>query len=95
MFTQFNSLGSQNTKINHVVHELSRGSAGKPSYRKAIIRRVYDKSSGSLTLHGKHWSFSEEKEKKKKKKEKKRYALFKQRLGAYRAWRSASFVMLP
>ncbi|WZY97258.1 hypothetical protein YC2023_069587 [Brassica napus] len=86
MFTQFNSLGSQNTKINHVVHELSRGNQSiqslngteppklyskndvvymvykdltkarlsKPSYRKAIIRRVYNESSGSLTLQGKH-----------------------------------------
>uniref|UniRef100_A0A0D3AGT7 Uncharacterized protein n=2 Tax=Brassica TaxID=3705 RepID=A0A0D3AGT7_BRAOL len=70
-----------------VYKDLAKDRLGEPCYRKAIIRRVYDESSRSLTFQGKHWSFSEEKEKKKKKKDKKRFALLKKRLGVCGAWR--------
>lgn len=61
-------LDSKSVVVYMVYKDLAKDRLGEPCYRKAIIRRVYDESSRSLTFQGKHWSFSEEKEKKKKKK---------------------------
>ncbi|CAN6877632.1 unnamed protein product [Brassica oleracea] len=80
-------LDSKSVVVYMVYKDLAKDRLGEPCYRKAIIRRVYDESSRSLTFQGKHWSFSEEKEKKKKKKDKKRFALLKKRLGVCGAWR--------
>ncbi|KAL0694631.1 hypothetical protein Bca4012_061811 [Brassica carinata] len=80
-------LDSKSVVVYMVYKDLAKDRLGEPCYRKAIIRRVYDESSGSLTFQGKHWSFYEEKEKKKKKREKKRFELVKKRLGACGAWR--------
>ncbi|KAJ0256635.1 hypothetical protein HA466_0095650 [Hirschfeldia incana] len=80
-------LDSKSLVVYMVYKDLAKARLREPCFRKAIIRRVYYDSSGSLTFRGKHWSFSEEKEKKKKEKEKKRFALLKRRLGVWGAWR--------
>lgn len=80
-------LDSKSAVIYMVYKDLAKDRLGEPCYRKAIIRRRYDESSGSLTFQGKHWSFSEEEEKKKKEKEKKRFELIRKRLGAHGVWR--------
>ncbi|CAH8356026.1 unnamed protein product [Eruca vesicaria subsp. sativa] len=76
-------LDSTNVIIYIAYKDLAKAQFGKPCDRKVIIRRVFNESSRSLSLQGKHWRLSE----KKKKKKKKRYAMLKRRLGVYQTWR--------
>ncbi|KAJ4914965.1 UPF0725 protein EMB2204 [Raphanus sativus] len=73
-------INSTNAVVYIVYRDLVKFRGGKPSELRAIIRRVYDESTRSLSIQGKHWNPSE-------KKKKKRFALLKKRLGVWGAWR--------
>lgn len=80
-------INSTNAVVYIIYRDLVKFRGGKPSELRAIIRRVYDESTRSLSIQGKHWNPSEKKEKKREKKNKKRFALLKKRLGVWGAWR--------
>lgn len=79
-------LDSKNAVVYIAYKDLAKARIGEPFDHKAIVRRLFNGTTGILSLQGKYWS-EKKKQLSSEKPSKKKSAMLRRRLGFHRIWR--------